>query len=427
MAKRRIFVSHSSKGPAGLALLTAVAAALEGQDYALLLDRQNLVPGDNWYQEVSDYMMACEGAVLLWDRNAATSAYVRHEASVLSHRWRTEAGNFKLFVALIDDAPPDQRLTKTQIGSGDLRASRIADAHIWEAPEDVRGNPAGLAGALAARAVDILGAGRYSTTRRDRIIEALRKQLDTNLDSDQLREAVEQRGSDALVELIDKLPARHLSRALAGWMVDQAAIDLDPLRDLVEGFRGNLKGGHKTILDLLRLAESDWLSKDRLACPIGAAVVKRGQGAVAAVNGWRVPDYTLKRLALRALDHGDSYLIIPCHDRALDEEEVAEEMRSGLSRHLVDDVSLDDVPYLLRQERTVCLLPKKQPVGAGSNLLGALAARFPSVIFVAWPAEEEQCLSDITYGQAIAPPIDREREQAHHIQWLGFRSLLDRQ
>jgi hypothetical protein len=131
----------------------------------LLLDRQNLEPGDNWYQEVSDWMMESEGAVLLWDRNAAASAYVRHEASVLSHRWRTEAGNFKLFVALIDDAPPDQRLSRTKIADSDLKTTRIAEAHIWEAPEAVRGNPPLLARQVAAMARDVLGAAEYLATR----------------------------------------------------------------------------------------------------------------------------------------------------------------------------------------------------------------------------------------------------------------------
>jgi len=67
MPTRRIFISHSTKGEAGLKLLTAVAKRLDDMKYGLLLDRKKLVPGADWYQNVSEWIMACSGAILLLD------------------------------------------------------------------------------------------------------------------------------------------------------------------------------------------------------------------------------------------------------------------------------------------------------------------------------------------------------------------------
>ena len=85
--KPAIFISHSAKEPASLALLDALEGALTALGFEVLLDRTRLQAGQLWRQEIHTWMSRCHGAVILFSKNAYDdSDWVLKEATILS--WR---------------------------------------------------------------------------------------------------------------------------------------------------------------------------------------------------------------------------------------------------------------------------------------------------------------------------------------------------
>lgn len=113
MALRRIFVSHSSKTPDNLTLLTGFCAGLEqspatGDTYRVVYDRDGtIVGGDDWYQSIDQWMIAANAAVILFSKAALfDSDWVKKEAAILA--WRKELDpHFVLIPVLLDGLQPD--------------------------------------------------------------------------------------------------------------------------------------------------------------------------------------------------------------------------------------------------------------------------------------------------------------------------------
>jgi hypothetical protein len=422
--RRAIFVSHSTKGDTGLALLNAVADELESKGYRPLVDRLNLVQGDDWYERVETWIMECHGAVLLWDSNAAASPYVQHETSLLSHRWRNEE-NFGLFVALIDNSPPDTRLTRTALSKSGLHATRITDTHLWSAAESAPaalGDSRALAVALVADAAATLGPAEYSLTRQDKIIESVAALLGRNLTPDQLRAAIDILDLPELRDAVDRAASSRLAHLVAAWMVSQAAVDLAPVRTLSEALLPNLGSGQWRLLQFLSYAEANWLTNGRLDCPVGSALARLGSGAAAAVNGEKTDLYTLEALILGALNPGENYILVKCHDKALDEEEVAEEILAKIDLLGGDN---EEIAEVLGQERTVCLLAHGQPIGSrDQGMIQRLRARFPTVIFVAWPSREPFDPAAVSYARPVLPPIVLAEEALRFARWNSLKRVF---
>jgi len=86
MRKPRLFISHSARGdPPALDLLNGLRTALEN-DYAVLVDKDNLVPGDPWRQTLNTWIGGCDAAIVLVTSKALASPYVAYEVTVLTYR-----------------------------------------------------------------------------------------------------------------------------------------------------------------------------------------------------------------------------------------------------------------------------------------------------------------------------------------------------
>jgi hypothetical protein len=424
MPTRRIFISHSTRGQPGHAVLWAAADALARDGYDVILDRQNLITGDDWYQTISEYMMAAHGAVLLLNADAEKSRYVQHEASVLSHRWRTEQGRFKLIVALVD---PTRTFTAEKLSEGNLIGTHLSDAHVWQGPADRLNDSARLAEVLAAKAVDVFGPASFNLTRWDRLISRVEKCL-ARIDADELETAVEIAGVDELRPFFRTLNERDRGKAIASWMVDHAAHDLDTVRRLVEYVKDSLIGERTKFLKAIAAAEAHWLSANRQFCPIGSAIEKEGVGAAAAVNGNYVKDYTLTCLVRRALEPELDFKLIPCDRSALDEDSIAHTIKTFLSVPLASEtlaarMTDAQVREQCRTTRTVCLLPE-YPKGTADDLITSLRTRFPNIVFVAWPGESMQGDDLPAAITPIDPLVDVNLESKRLASWINVVSLF---
>jgi hypothetical protein len=99
----KIFISHSSKAdPFADQVREAVAEGLRGSGYDVLIDRDALQPGDEWSSVLYHWLAECHGAVVLLNRPALESTWVRREVNILL--WRRALGfPLKLVPAIIGD------------------------------------------------------------------------------------------------------------------------------------------------------------------------------------------------------------------------------------------------------------------------------------------------------------------------------------
>ncbi|MFG0319420.1 MAG: toll/interleukin-1 receptor domain-containing protein, partial [Planctomycetota bacterium JB042] len=75
----RIFISHSAKEEGAGAFLDGLAAALEGEGFDVLLDRERLHAGDDWFGCISNWVEYCHGAIVLFSPAALRSEFVSFE------------------------------------------------------------------------------------------------------------------------------------------------------------------------------------------------------------------------------------------------------------------------------------------------------------------------------------------------------------
>ncbi|MCP4282997.1 MAG: hypothetical protein GY792_00875 [Gammaproteobacteria bacterium] len=85
MAELKLFVSHSSKTPANLALLKDLCARLEqlssavkNRQYRVIYDRDGtIVGGDNWYRSIDRWMIEADAAIVLFSKAALFDRFKR--------------------------------------------------------------------------------------------------------------------------------------------------------------------------------------------------------------------------------------------------------------------------------------------------------------------------------------------------------------
>ncbi len=164
MAALKIFISHSSRlrddetseaqALANWQLLQDTCAELAtvyGDKVEVLVDYQELHPGDDWSHRLHALLSECEAAIILFSRRAIEkSDWVKIETTVLAHR-RIVDSEFKLFsVTLPGQSKPDD-LEQGYFGNlGLARWQTVPNAAT--APEIVRaiqarlGDPATLPG-----------------------------------------------------------------------------------------------------------------------------------------------------------------------------------------------------------------------------------------------------------------------------------------
>jgi hypothetical protein len=421
MPTRRIFISHSTKGDAGLKLLTAVAKRLDDMKYGLLLDRKNLVPGGDWYQNVSEWMMACSGAILLLNADADKSPYVQYEASVLSHRWRTDDGAFKLFVALVDPTPdPARRLTRSKLSQGDLGATRISQVHVWSPPENVLNDPETLADALVAATQ--FGPPTFGLGLWDRMTEDIVKCL-SGIERDDLETAATAADTRELLPLFGKLNSDSLVRTIAAWLLETTVADPQRVRAFVTQLRYDLGTRRQLFLQSLRAAESHWLPSAVAECPIARSLAQAGSGATVAVNGKWIHIYTLECFIRRVLGPLEECPIIKCDEKSHSEEAVVRAIQTHCAPDDPDLVDDEDIAAQLGNGHTVCLLQKYPRVGNDDGLLTSLSRRFPYIVFVAWPGLSLPSGLAGTF-QPVDPAVDLEMERARRASWSNLKAVI---
>jgi hypothetical protein len=105
-ADRRVFISHSSKGPFATAVCRLVARQLRAKNYQVFLDADELRPGQEWRSVLNHRLADCHAAVLLLSRDALASPWVRREVDILL--WRRSLGApVQVIPALTGDVGPD--------------------------------------------------------------------------------------------------------------------------------------------------------------------------------------------------------------------------------------------------------------------------------------------------------------------------------
>src|ERR671938_1497809 len=97
----RVFVSHSSEEDK--AVLEAIAEAFRQRrdDFTLLMDTEQLRPGDAWRARINLWLGACDAAVLVLSQQALGKPWGLYEAAILSYRNR--GGGFLIVPVLLKD------------------------------------------------------------------------------------------------------------------------------------------------------------------------------------------------------------------------------------------------------------------------------------------------------------------------------------
>lgn len=86
MPKPKIFISHSAKEDRTRRVLEALARALEGEGFEVLLDLLRLEPNDTWREKILRWPWQCHASVILFSEAALRSRWVKTEAGLLVSR-----------------------------------------------------------------------------------------------------------------------------------------------------------------------------------------------------------------------------------------------------------------------------------------------------------------------------------------------------
>ncbi len=177
MPALRLFVSHSSRlddvprrytdDDANWCLLRATCDGLQaryGDAIRILVDRDGLIPGDDWNLELNLWLAECQAAVILVSRRALErSDWVAKEAAILGWR-RALDPNFKLILVTIEGESSPDDLAQGFFGALDLgrlhcvHAGRDA-AVIVDGIARGLGDPDTLAADCARTPLDLLQGG----------------------------------------------------------------------------------------------------------------------------------------------------------------------------------------------------------------------------------------------------------------------------
>jgi hypothetical protein len=113
----KVFISHSSRDdPYAAKVRDLVVASLLPGGKALI-DMEGLAPGDDWRAVLYHWLAMCDAAVILFNRNALTSTWVRREVNILL--WRHAlCPSFRVVPALLGT-----------IGRKDLKDNEFGDVN----------------------------------------------------------------------------------------------------------------------------------------------------------------------------------------------------------------------------------------------------------------------------------------------------------
>jgi hypothetical protein len=113
MTKARIFISHSAKEDAAKLLLQKIYSALDAKGFDVFLDKERLIEGMEWRDEIYSAALRAHGALLLLSESAANeSDWVIAEAGVLAARRFAIREKFPLMIVLVPPIEPAALSTK---------------------------------------------------------------------------------------------------------------------------------------------------------------------------------------------------------------------------------------------------------------------------------------------------------------------------
>jgi hypothetical protein len=119
---RRVFVSHSSRDPYADKVRRAVCRQLREKNYVVLVDADELKPGQEWRAVLAHWLAECHAAVVLVSRDALRSDWVRREMTILM--WRRSLGSgVHVIPALVGDVTPREL---RDAGLTDMRSLQYA-------------------------------------------------------------------------------------------------------------------------------------------------------------------------------------------------------------------------------------------------------------------------------------------------------------
>ncbi|WP_405535226.1 toll/interleukin-1 receptor domain-containing protein [Streptomyces sp. NBC_00075] len=88
---REVFISHSARGDDfAMAVRDSLVEKLRLKHYDVLVDQENIPPGDEWRPRIVDWLARCDAVVFLLNEKALTSSWVRREVNILL--WRRALG-----------------------------------------------------------------------------------------------------------------------------------------------------------------------------------------------------------------------------------------------------------------------------------------------------------------------------------------------
>jgi hypothetical protein len=125
-SRPKIFISHSAKTDPAKHLLDRLEKELGAAGFELLVDRTRLDahPGVRWREALNAWLEICDGAIILFSREALQSDWVKAEAVILNHRWRGGTRGFPLLLGLVGDVVPEE------IGQDFLRVTDLSDGQV---------------------------------------------------------------------------------------------------------------------------------------------------------------------------------------------------------------------------------------------------------------------------------------------------------
>jgi hypothetical protein len=246
----KIFISHSSRvDPFAGLVREAVKLRLDGHE--VLVDTDELRPGDEWRAVLYHWLAECHAAVVLLNREALASPWVRREVNILLWR-RALRSPLKVVPAIIGDLR-EQDIERAGFGElTDLQMASLKSApYTRETAEllasqivnQLAGPPAWTADDSAmARWADVVSFLLDNVGSKDSLVAAARELRVEDTYLNRVRDPVEgprfmahqllARGNDrglylAIAEIADFTPVEWLSRLIdkvgATWVDSEAA------------------------------------------------------------------------------------------------------------------------------------------------------------------------------------------------------------
>jgi hypothetical protein len=408
-----VFISHSS---ADRELTDQVWRALEAPtaagvatprsvvDYDVLLDYETLVKGKPWPRQLHEWMARCNAGLLLLTKNAAISAWVLNEATILSWRLALDE-NFSFFVVQFPDVT-DTLLREQKFSPLDLgRIQRIPTTSPAEIAQFVQ---------------DTLGPRAPPPTLFDRIVNALAGHLDAVKDA-QLREIAEavrieppawKPGSDARVQYLEEIARRLLAESLGSYKGVNKFVDALQATPLTT----------EALNQVLSIVAPYWVN-GTVAGVLPPLATRRG---VAGMNGRVVPKYTARMYVSRAYPLSRAYEYVPIIVSAGDyvahvKREICKEICRRHNENLTDDEVVSAIAE--RDEPVYVALPPPIPSKAQLN---ELRKTFPTVTFILSTGETLDPPPDLSEVSWLEPAVDIEVEKAQSDAFFAAERIIRR-